>query len=51
MDKPLLFDVSPRDPAVYAIFIAVLLAAASSASLIPTLRASKVDPNVALRSD
>ncbi len=49
--KPLLFNESPRDPAVYAIVIIVLLGAALSASLIPALRASKVDPNVALRSD
>jgi len=49
--KPLLFGVQPRDPVVFGIVIAVLLTAATMASLIPALRASRVDPNIALRSD
>ena len=49
--KPLLFGVQPRDPLVFGIVIAVLLAAATLASLIPAMRASRVDPNIALRSD
>jgi putative ABC transport system permease protein len=48
---PLLFSVSPRDPAVYAIVAAVLLGAAVAASLLPALRAARVDPNTALRAE
>jgi predicted permease len=46
---PLLFSVSPRDPVVYVTVAVVLLAAALLASAIPAVRASRVDPNVALR--
>ena len=48
---PLLFSVSAKDPAVYAIVAVVLLAAAILASTLPAMRASRVDPNVALRAD
>ena len=48
---PLLFNVKPTDPLVFVFVIAVLLAAAMLASLIPALRAARVDPNVALRSE
>ncbi|HEX6053043.1 MAG TPA: ABC transporter permease [Gemmatimonadaceae bacterium] len=48
---PLLFSVSPTDPAVYAIVAAVLTGAAVLASLIPAVRAARVDPNEALRSE
>ena len=48
---PLLFSVSPKDPAVYGIVAFVLLARRSLASAIPAVRASRVDPNVALRSE
>ena len=49
--KPLLFNVQPTDPIVFGAVIAVLLLAATLASLIPAIRAARVDPNVALRSD
>ena len=45
----LLFGVSAFDPLTFAIVIAVLLASVTLASLVPALRATKVDPVVALR--
>jgi hypothetical protein len=48
---PMLFSVSGRDPGVYALVALVLLVSAALASAIPSLRAARVDPNVALKSD
>ena len=48
---PLLFSVSPRDPAIFGGVAVVLLGAAILASAIPALRAARVDPNVALRAE
>jgi hypothetical protein len=48
---PLLFRQSPRDPAGFVIVGLVLVAAALTASWIPALRAARVDPTIALRSD
>lgn len=47
----LLYGVSPRDPAVFVTVAAVILSAATLASLIPAWRASRVDPAAALRAD
>jgi hypothetical protein len=47
----LLFEVSPRDPAVMSLVAVVLLGAASLAGLVPGLRATRVDPARALRSE
>jgi ABC-type antimicrobial peptide transport system permease subunit len=49
--KPLLFNVSPSDPAVFVSVATVLVLVAVAASSIPALRASHVDANVALRSE
>jgi putative ABC transport system permease protein len=49
--KPLLFDVSPTDPVVFGLVVAMLIAVALAASWVPARRASRVDPNVALRAD
>jgi putative ABC transport system permease protein len=49
--KPLLFDVSAKDPAVYAFVALVLIGVAVAASWVPARRASRVDPNVALRTE
>jgi predicted permease len=48
--KPLLFEISPRDPIVLLIVGLLLPAVAVAASMIPALRATRVDPNVALRA-
>jgi predicted permease len=47
----LLFDVSPRDPTVFAAVGASLLVTALLAALVPSFRATRVDPVVALRTD
>ncbi len=48
---PLLFNVSPKDPVVLTAVAVVLVGVAVSASWIPALRAARVDPSSALRSD
>jgi ABC-type antimicrobial peptide transport system permease subunit len=48
---PLLYRVSPKDPITYTAAAFTLLAVAVLASLVPALRATHVDPNVALRAD
>ncbi len=47
----LLFEVRPSDPLVYAGVIGVILLVAILANLIPALRATRIDPMVALRTD
>jgi ABC-type antimicrobial peptide transport system permease subunit len=47
----LLFGVSPNDPMVFTIVLAVLAMAATIASLLPMRRAARVDPQLALRAD
>jgi predicted permease len=49
--KPLLFKVTPSDPLVFAAVAVALLLAATGASLLPALRAARVDPNQALRDE
>ncbi|MEW5914781.1 MAG: FtsX-like permease family protein, partial [Gemmatimonadota bacterium] len=48
---PLLYEVSPYDPLVLVAVAVLLTAVAVVASWIPALRASRVAPHVALRSD
>jgi putative ABC transport system permease protein len=47
----LLFGISPRDPATYAIVAGVLLAVALLACWIPARRAARIDPMEALRHE
>ena len=47
----MLFGVPARDPLTFGIVAIVLLLTATLASLIPAWRASRVDPNLALRAD
>ncbi len=48
---PLLFEISPKDPSVFAVVAVTLVATAVLASLVPAWRATRVDPNVALRTE
>ena len=48
---PLLYRVSPKDPLIYALAGMTLLGVAVLASLVPARRATRVDPNTALRAD
>ena len=48
---PLLFDTSPRDPAVLAGVAAVLMVVALAAGAIPAWAAARVDPMGAFRAE
>lgn len=47
----LLFGVSARDPWTLAVVGAILYAVATAASIVPALRATRVDPMIALRHE
>jgi predicted permease len=49
--EPLLFSQSARDPRVFGVVGVLLLLVAIAATLRPALRATRVDPTVALRAD
>ncbi|HUF68626.1 MAG TPA: hypothetical protein VMM79_08200, partial [Longimicrobiales bacterium] len=49
--ESLLFEITPADPATYAIVCTVLLCAALLACALPALRAMRADPLAILRTD
>jgi predicted permease len=49
--QDLLFETSPRDPTVFVAVAIVLLAVSVTASLIPALRATRIDPVTALKTE
>jgi putative ABC transport system permease protein len=49
--QKLLFGVTPSDPATFAAVSALLTLVAITASLVPAMRATRVDPVIALRSE
>ena len=48
---PLLFQTSAREPLAFIVAVAILFTVALLAAIVPTRRASRVDPIIALRSD
>jgi ABC-type antimicrobial peptide transport system permease subunit len=49
--EPLLFRVSAREPLIYAAVVSLLFVVAIIASIVPSWRATRVDPAVALRAE
>jgi ABC-type antimicrobial peptide transport system permease subunit len=49
--EPLLYGVTARDPAALVVVTLVFLAVGAIASLVPGIRAARVDPALPLRSD
>jgi putative ABC transport system permease protein len=49
--ETLLFGVRPSDPATLAGVAALIAAVAAAASLVPAVRATRVDPMVALKDE
>jgi ABC-type antimicrobial peptide transport system permease subunit len=47
----LLFEVSAMDPAAFAAAAATMTAVGVLAALVPALRATRVDPTIAIRTD
>ena len=48
---PILYGVSPKDPATYALALSLMAAIAAIACFVPTRRALRIDPAIALRDE
>jgi ABC-type lipoprotein release transport system permease subunit len=48
--RSMLFDMRMTDPLTYATVVSAVLALATAASLVPAVRAMRVDPMSALRN-
>jgi putative ABC transport system permease protein len=48
---PLLFKVSPRDPLIYVVVLLTLIAIGVIATALPAIRATRVDPVLAFKSE
>jgi ABC-type antimicrobial peptide transport system permease subunit len=49
--RAVLFDVQPTDLSVFALVVGVLATSAFVACILPALRAARVDPVIAFRSE
>jgi putative ABC transport system permease protein len=49
--RSLLFRITPTDPGTFGVMLSILIAVALLAICIPALRATRIDPNVALRHE
>lgn len=47
----MLFELTPLDPATFSVVVALFAAVAALASLVPARRATRIDPQVALRTE
>src|SRR5205085_345668 len=48
---PMLYHVEPRDPMVFAAVATALIGIAALATMVPAIRATRVDPQEALRAE
>jgi putative ABC transport system permease protein len=51
LTSSVVFGVSARDPLAFSLALAIMLVAALVATVIPALRAARIDPMVALRHE